>query len=698
MFKSQLRDIASSLWIKFIATISLVLIFTLGGGMAFTILKTKNAQLNALYDKGNGLSTLLAKMSIDPVLYKDTLKIDSIVTDAIKDTDVIYALVYDEKDKLLNTPQAGLDLQDEELTSVVGSKPNDISDGVIKRLIEYEPLINISTPIVLEDGTKIGTVRLGLSRKNINLSITKTIRGIIIVTLSIIIAQGIAIFLLFRSLILKPFNEIARMTDAVAGYDLTIEIKGYKDDEIGKIMSALNSVTTNLAVLIKGVKDVVVNSSNITKDVVSSSMNVLKGAQRQQGAIDDVSLSMEAMDLSIIQVSRAAETLFEVTEEASSATAKLVTSIKQVAGATQQFSALASETASSVEEFVASIKEISESLEAVSASTESTASTIMEINASIKEVERAALESAKVAEDVMEEVTIKGGKNAYAAIKGIETIKVAITALSEVITRLGKRSQDIGDIVNVIDDIADQTNLLALNAAILSAEVGEHGKGFEVVANEIKALAERTGQSTKEIAVLIEAVQSETRQSVEMVNKGLKSVEAGLELVTTVNETLKSIGNSSKISAEKVRYIQNATEEQVRAITQITETISNINRQVEYISRATKEQNTGSRLIIEAMERVKELSQHVKSSTEEQSLESNLITDAIQKVKQQAKEILDSTEQQKEKSRKMVETKEEIKRISLETVNLAEEMVKSIRSLEEATRSLVSQIQRFKLG
>lgn len=697
MFKTR-WNITPSLWLKFITAISLVLIFTMGGGMVFTILKTRNAQLTALSDKGNGLSLLLSKMSIDPVLYKDTLKIDSIVTDAIKDSDVIYALVYDEKDKLLNTLQAGLDLQDEELKGIVGSNPNDISEGVIKRLTGHEQIIHIVTPIMLEDGTKIGTLNMGISKKNINLSIIKTIWGIVTVAILVIITQAITIFLLFRFLILKPFNEISRMTDAVAGYNLTVEITGYKDDEIGRIMSSLNRLTTNLAEIIKGVKTVVVSSSNITKDVISSSMRVLRGAQRQQVAVDEASLSIEAMDGSVTQISKGAETLFEATEQASSAIEKLVASIKQVAGTTQQFSALATETASSVEEFVASIKEISESLEAVSTSTEEAASAVMEINTSVKEVEKAAVESAKLAGDVMEEITVEGGKNAYEAIKGIETIKSAITALSEVITRLGKRSQDIGDIVNVIDDITDQTNLLALNAAILSAQVGEHGKGFEVVADEIKALAERTGESTKEIASLIEVVQVETKQSVEMVNRGLKSVEAGLGLVTTVHETLKSIGNSSRASVEKVRYIQNATEEQVRAITQITETISNINRQVEHISRATKEQNMGSRLIIEAMEKIKELSQDVKLSTEEQSTESRLITEAVQKVKQQAEDILNSTAQQKEKSKEVINTKEEIKRISLETVSLAEEMVKSIRALEETTKSLVSEIQKFKLG
>ena len=99
-----------------------------------------------------------------------------------------------------------------------------------------------------------------------------------------------------------------------------------------------------------------------------------------------------------------------------------------------------------------------------------------------------------------------------------------------VIEALGRRIQEIGNILNVIDDVAEQTNLLALNAAIIAAQAGEHGKGFAVVADEIKDLAERTGASTKEIAELIRSVQDESANAVTAMEQGVRNVEEGVEL------------------------------------------------------------------------------------------------------------------------------------------------------------------------
>lgn len=110
-----------SLRAKFIIAISIVLIITMGAGMAITILTTRKAQLKALQEKGKSMALLVSKMSIDPVLYKDTLKIDSIVTDACKDDEVLYAFVYDNQGKLLNTAIAGLDVDDKELKEIVGN-------------------------------------------------------------------------------------------------------------------------------------------------------------------------------------------------------------------------------------------------------------------------------------------------------------------------------------------------------------------------------------------------------------------------------------------------------------------------------------------------------------------------------------------------------------------------------------------------
>jgi uncharacterized membrane protein affecting hemolysin expression len=120
----------SSLRERFILAIGIALIITMGAGMTFTILSARKSQLEALNKKGQSIAFLLTKTVTDPLLYKDILKIDSIVSDAIKDDDILYIFVYDEKGNLLNTLHAGLDLEDHEIKKIVGSEGKGLSETV----------------------------------------------------------------------------------------------------------------------------------------------------------------------------------------------------------------------------------------------------------------------------------------------------------------------------------------------------------------------------------------------------------------------------------------------------------------------------------------------------------------------------------------------------------------------------------------
>ncbi len=151
------------------------------------------------------------------------------------------------------------------------------------------------------------------------------------------------------------------------------------------------------------------------------------------------------------------------------------------------------------------------------------------MDASIGQVETNANETARLSEQVSEDAQ-SGVESLQKTLSGIDRIKETSRTAAGVIESLGKRISDIGNILNVIDDVAEQTNLLALNAAIIAAQAGEHGKGFAVVAEEIKDLAERTGASTKEIAELIRSIQEESRNAVAVMNQGVKNVEEGVQL------------------------------------------------------------------------------------------------------------------------------------------------------------------------
>ena len=262
---------------------------------------------------------------------------------------------------------------------------------------------------------------------------------------------------------------------------------------------------------------------------------------------------------------------------------------------------------------------------------------------------------------------------------------------------LGKRANDIGKIVNVIDDVADQTNLLAINAAILASKAGEHGKGFAVVADEIKSLAERTSFSTSEIAGLIKSVQDDTKSSIKMAGEGIQTVDKGLTLVRDVNNALQDIVGSSRESADMAKAIQRATAEQTHVIKQITKDMENTKLQTENISRAIKEQNKGSQLIIESTERIKDISYQVKTSTAEQRSGSRQIAGVIENVTQQASQIANATAKQKEKSVDIVQSVEMIRNATNKLTGSAHSMNSVITSLKEEAMSLLAELEKFKV-
>lgn len=533
-------------------------------------------------------------------------------------------------------------------------------------------------------------------RKRADSDSKKIIRLISGIAIVIMLMLSLLLISTYRAII-RPIDRINNTAEKMASGDLTttVEIKG--NDEIASLGMAINRMASNLKDMLTKIKSVTDSVSGVTEIITLSSGKVLSGANAQNEAIEKTASFIDEIDNSISSVALASDSLAASSEQASSSIVEMATSIERVAESANVFSANASDAASSIEEMVASMKEIAESLELISSSSEETASSITEINAAVKEVESSAAESVSLAEHVTEEASEKGMKAANAAINGMEEVKTSVGAIAEVINRLGKRSEEIGQILNVIEEVADETNLLALNAAILAAQAGEHGKGFAVVAGEIKSLAGKTSLSTKEIAALIKSVQSETRASVEMADTGIKSVEKGVKLVKEVNVALKSILDSSTPSTEKAKLIQRAATEQSKAIKDITKAISSMSEQIEHISKATKEQSKGSSMIIESIGKIKELAHHVKKATSEQSIGSKQISETIENVSLQAEQIAGATSKQREKSKEIVKAIENIKKIAGESVSTAGEMNSFTKVMEEEAKTLLAELQRFKV-
>jgi methyl-accepting chemotaxis protein len=203
------------------------------------------------------------------------------------------------------------------------------------------------------------------------------------------------------------------------------------------------------------------------------------------------------------------------------------------------------------------------------------------------------------------------------ATDGLTKINTTIQSSGEIIGALGTRADDIGKIIEVIDDLAEQTNLLALNAAIEAARAGEHGLGFAVVADEVRKLAEKSAQSTKEISELIQSIQREARKAVENMNKSTAIVNEGLNLGQELNGALRKISNVVTEVYKFAQEIGAATNEQSHGSSQIARATTRLNEITHEINSAVEEQASGAQAVVKAMERMRELTQQSTSGSTE---------------------------------------------------------------------------------
>lgn len=224
-----------------------------------------------------------------------------------------------------------------------------------------------------------------------------------------------------------------------------------------------------------------------------------------------------------------------------------------------------------------------------------------------------------LSEKVKNDTATFGITSVERTIEGIQNIKASFEKTAIMfIKKLGGRSDEIGKILTVIDEITEQTTLLALNAAIVAAQAGEHGKGFSVVADEIKDLAERTSFSTREISVLIRSVQQELKDTILAMEVGLTSVEEGLKVARDAGDSLKKIVDSSIQSAETSFFTERSMTEQAKTTKLVANAMERVKNMVSEVARATTEQSKGAILITKATEKMSDVANLVKSATGEQ--------------------------------------------------------------------------------
>ncbi len=420
---------------------------------------------------------------------------------------------------------------------------------------------------------------------------------ILIALLSSLIAVGLGIVVAYRTAagITEPLNRLIHVAEQIGqSGDLQHTIDVHGKDEVGQLARSFDS-------MVKYLREMAAVSEAIAGGNLAAEV-------RPRSANDTLANAFTRM----------MEGLRGMVRNVRDAASQVASASGQVASASDESARNSLQTSSAIDEVTSTMHEMSVNVQNMVKSTQTQASSVSETSASIDQmvtsIQRVA-DTAKVLLDISNrsrEEVHSGIGTMEKATDGLNKINTTIRSSGESIDALGGRADDIGKIVEVIDDLAEQTNLLALNAAIEAARAGEHGLGFAVVADEVRKLAEKSAQSTKEISELIGSIQKEARKAVENMEKSTTIVNEGLNLGQELNAALRKISNVVTEVYKFAQEIGAATYEQSHGSSQIARATTRLNEITHEINSAVEEQASGAQAVVQAMERMREL---VGSST-----------------------------------------------------------------------------------
>ncbi len=475
------------------------------------------------------------------------------------------------------------------------------------------------------------------------------------IVLGLVLAFIVAIFIgyFMSKLITHPIIGLQKAAQRVARGDTDFKIDVTREDEFGKLQISFHEMVININEKVEvadrialGDMTVVINQSS-DKDLLSKSMQKLKdtlknlidelnqltqaaqegklktrgNADKYEGGFKEIVAGINStLDEVLIPINEGSLVLARMASGDFSVKMEgeykgdhkiMLNSINQLG---DSLSSVLTEVRQAVQATASASTEISSSTEEMAAGSQEQSSQTAEVASAVEEMTRTIYETTKNTSMAAENAklagskAVEGGKVVDETIKGMVRIADVVNKSAGTVETLGNSSNQIGEIVQVIEDIADQTNLLALNAAIEAARAGEQGRGFAVVADEVRKLAERTTKATKEIAAMIKQIQKDTSDAVGSMKEGKQEVEKGKVLAQKAGESLKEIIDGADKVLDIITQVAAASEEQTSAAEEISKSIEGINS-------VTRESAAGIHQIAKAAEDLSRLTISLQDMT-----------------------------------------------------------------------------------
>ena len=514
-------------------------------------------------------------------------------------------------------------------------------------------------------------------------------------SLLVYLATALMAFMAARS-ITRPLRALGRAAGRIASGDLTSTPSATSRDEIGLVARDFRRMAEGLKVLVVDVQAASQGVSHGAREASAIGERVRHGALGAHGGVVAVQGAVEAMEGSVAQVSRGVESLSEYVTATTAAVGEMAAALEEVRRKGAELDRTMDTALEDVDHLAGAGREAEATLGELETLAGHATGTLASVRASMSALERAAEESQANA-GLVAEMAERSGGVVQETVEGIETLRAAVSDAHQRIAVLGRRSDDIDQVVDFISEVAGRTNLLSLNASIIASQAGEHGKAFAVVADQIRDLAAQIARSTKSIGDIIHAVREDVEATEALIDRGDALAVEGVKLARNSLDALGEIQRTTALGTQAAGEIRAAVDVHAGSSRDLSDLVESVAGGSKAVTGAVQLVGRSVAAVGSVSRSVNALAEQVARALEDQVGQGRRQMDNLARLERMISDITQAVEAHNQATRRVRETLGDLSDTAVDHEQAVEGLTGVADRIGARARELADRVGRFRV-